>query len=411
MSLKLFLLSAIHLLRMAIPSKLVRMFVVAFVFIVVIGAIVLGIFLGIHPPPQWRGDFRSDEFVKNLSGLFFLLISVILIMPTLITIRSALKLLSMDEAVNLINTAPISPISKFWSTIGPIIFFSSVPYFIILTPFIILFLFLDPLISIVTILYFIIVSAWSVVLSLLTVVLSIDFLGKKSANRLSYAFPFILYLLSTSFIYAIEDFRSTAPIIGQWQLVFLALSLLLLPALFKETTKSFYFHLVNSVEPLREYAPPKWGIYNPWDYIDRKASNWSMLPLIIFIGLMISRVYEVPMLHEGIVSMLLFSFVINPIKVIMSNERENPIRWALAPFADRIKKMIWIKVNLPLILITSLTLIYFGHSHFLWLGSNLIIITFAIVATMDDWLGQKPLLSGILHNILPILCLSSQLLW
>jgi intracellular septation protein A len=136
-----------------------------------------------------------------------------------------------------------------------------------------------------------------------------------------------------------------------------------------------------------------------------------MLPLIIFIGLMISRVYEVPMLHEGIVSMLLFSFVINPIKVIMSNERENPIRWALAPFADRIKKMIWIKVNLPLILITSLTLIYFGHSHFLWLGSNLIIITFAIVATMDDWLGQKPLLSGILHNILPILCLSSQLLW
>jgi hypothetical protein len=411
LSFKLFLLSTRHLLRISVPSKPIRYSGVIIVSLLLIGSIVLGLFLGIYQPPQWKGEFMSTEFATQLSGLLVFITSSILFIPTLVTVRASLKLLNTDEAVNLINIAPISSSAKFWSTLGPILFFSSIIYFIFFTPIIIAFLFIEPIISLALFSYFTIVSAWSIVLCFTTIVLLIDFFGKKSASRLSYVFPIVLYLLSSLFIYAIEDFRASAPTIGYWQLIFLLFSLLILPFLFKQSTKSFYNHLVSSTEPIREYAPPKWGNYNPWDYIDRKSSNWSMLPLIVIIGLMIFKVYEVPLIHEGVLAIFLFAFATNPGRTIMLTERESPIRWALAPFAEKIRKIVWLKVNLPLFLMAVVALMYVGHAHIIWLVLNLLVIIFAMAINMDDWVGQRPILKKILENVLPFSCLILQSVW
>ena len=253
-SLRLFFLSAKHLLRLYLPNPWIRYTIVFLAGALMIGAVGIGLVFGLHPPPEWERASRSPEAAVNLSAMFFILSIAIVATPTLITVHGALKLLSHPESVSLVLLSPISPTAKFWSTIGPLVLFSSIVYFIIISPFVVMFAFLEPLVSFITILYFFLVSGWSLVLSFLSLMLLINYLGREKGLRLAYSLPFLLLLLPVLFLNVSEDFRAVAPVIGYWQLIFFSISLALLPPIFISTSRSFYKLLTTSLEPVRRTA-------------------------------------------------------------------------------------------------------------------------------------------------------------
>ena len=317
LSLSLFYYSLKNIIRLSLPNKLVRNVFKAVFLILFIGGVALGILLGFYHPPQWKGDFRSQEFVNNLSGLFFFINILILTIPTLLTIRSSLKLLNNTEPFTLMNLSPVSSIAKFNSSIAPIIFLSSLPYIILMLPFTIAFLILDPLISAAIFLYFIVVSGWSVTLSFVSIVMLMDFYGRGKALKIAYLLPVAIYLIPSLFIYQAEDFRTLAPVVGYWQINFFLLSFVILPALFMAATKSFYNHLMDTNIDVKEFAPPKWGNYNPWDYIDREVSNWRLISIVVFVGCILAGLINFEKLNAAVLAIALYSLSTSPVSAVM----------------------------------------------------------------------------------------------
>jgi hypothetical protein len=410
-ALPVFYLSAKHLLRLYIPNTTVRYALVFAVSFFILGGVGLGIVFGVHPPPQWKGGFRSQEFMNNLSGLFFILNNSIVMIPTFLTIRGSLKLLNNPESVSLILISPVSPVTKFWSSLGPLIFFSSLPYLAMVSPFIVMFLFLDPLISFATILYFVIISGWSVVLCFASLVALTYYFGKDKAMRLSYAIPFILLFVPALFTVSAENFRRVAPLVGYWQLIFFSVSIVLLPPLFKYTCRLFYALITNKIDSPKEFGEPLWGEYNPWRYIQRQAVSLSLIPIFLFIVLMLAGVIHFEGINQTVFAITVFVFVTAPIGVIMQDERNHPDRWLLAPYAIKIKKAIWLKMNLPLLLVGAVGIIVMGIGHIVWIGSILFILLLSMIVLTSHALYKNSGYQNILYFVLIIGCFIAQLSW
>jgi len=410
-SLRLFFLSAKHLLRLYLPNPWIRYAILLLAGALMIGAVVLGVVFGLHPPPAWERASRSPDAAVNLSAMFFILSIAIVAMPTLITVHGALKLLSHPESVSLVLLSPISPTAKFWSTIGPLILFSSIVYFIIISPFVVMFAFLEPLVSFITILYFFVVSGWSVVLSFLSLMLLVNYLGREKGLRLAYSLPFLLLLLPVLFLNVIEDFRAVAPVIGYWQLIFCSISLALLPPIFISTSQAFYKLLTTSLEPVRQYAEPHWGVYNPWDYLERQAVSWGLFSTLLFICLLVLDVLKFGIITQGMVAFSVFLFVTTPLSLVMQEEKNNPQRWAIAPYVYKVKQAIWVKLNLPLFLMGAAIIFYVGSEHLPWVASVLAILILGVLTLMWRPLQKVPAIQSVVFFVLLIGCFATITFW
>jgi hypothetical protein len=411
-SLKLLYLSCKHLLRSYFPMRTLRYSIVFFGCALFLIGLIIGVVFGIHPPPTWRGGFRSQQFVSNLSGLFFIVTIAILVIPTMLTMRGAISILNNTEIYRLTQLSPISPASKFWMTIGSMISISSFPYLIVLFPFFVMFLFLDPLISFATLTYFIVVSAWSVVLCLGTIVLLVHFIGKQKALILAFVFPFILLFVPSLFVYGAEDFRSKAPIIGYWQLILVSVSLILIPPLFSFVINAFYSLIsINNAEPIRKSKEPSWGKYNPWQFILRQPVIFGLIPMLLLIILMIVDVIKFQGINESIFASTLFVFLGIPITTVMNEERLKPTRWQLAPSAFILKRAIWFKVNLPLFLICTCMAILMGHNQIEWIASLLSLLFLSMIVLSSHKLLRYSSLQNIASFLLIVGCFLIQLLW
>ena len=274
-----------------------------------------------------------------------------------------------------------------------------------------MFVFLDPFISFVTILYFIVVSGWSVVLSFLTLMLMINYLGQEKTLRLGYSLPFSLFWLPALFFYAVEDFREFAPVIGYWQLIFFSISLLLLPPLFITTCRSFYRLLMVASEPIKEYGEPIWGVYNPWHYLDRQAVSWGIFPTILFLGLLLLDVFNFGIFTPALTAITILALVTGPLHAIMQDEKDNPDRWALSPYASRMIRAICLKLLLPLFLIGATIVVYVGNHHWWWIALVLGILSLSILTIMARPMRRLPGLQSVVYLLLLIGCFAARIVW
>lgn len=410
-TLSVFYLSSKHLLRLYISNSTLRYTFIFIVLVFMLLGLTLGIAFGLNPPPQWKDGFRSPEFVTNLSGLFFILNNSILMIPTFLTIRGSLKLMQNPESLTLLMISPVSSVTKFWSSIGPLIFFSSIPYLLTILPFVVMFLFLDPLISFSTLLYFVIISGWSVVLCFTSLVGLVKYAGREKAMRLSYAIPFILLLAPALFTLRAEDFRSVAPIVGYWQLVFFSVSILFLPPLFKGAASYFYTLITTKAEAAKEFSEPDWGRYNPWLYLQRQSASLGLIPLGIFVILMLGEVFYFEGINQAVFSILVFVFVTAPINIVMQEERSVPYRWLLAPFSAKIRKTILLKMSLPLLVGATIAVIIMGFSHHLWITIILFNLLLAVLVSSSHKLHSNPALQTTLYFLTLAGCFIAQLAW
>lgn len=405
-------LNIIHLLRLYIPNPILRNTCVFIVFFLLLLGIVLGVVLGVHPPPTWKGGFRSREFLDNLGGLVALINNSILIIPTFLTINGGLKLMENPKLTLLVMIAPISPISKFWASIGPLIFFTAISFLIFTGPFIVMFLFLDPLISFTLILYFIILSGWCVTLCLASLVGLVHFFGKAKAVRLSYLIPVVLLILPTTLVLGAENFRKIGPLIGSWQLIFLSVSLVVLPVCFRYVC-TLFFTLINfSIDKVTEYSEPEWGSYSPWRYIRRNAAVLAMIPFLILIILMAINVVKFEMVNEAIFAAGIFFLTTLPVSILMSEEKNVYNRWLLAPNASKMKMSIWLSVNLPLFILGAIALCSMSRmGHLKWAGIILLFLLLGMIVLTSHKMYKRNSLRGVFYFLIMSGCMVAQLVW
>lgn len=387
-----------HLLRLYFPNKIVRYGLILFAGLLLVGGAVLGIIFGLHPHPNWKGGLRSQEFVNNLSGLLAMINNSILIVPTFLTIRGALKLLENPSTSLLMHLSPTPPSSIFFALIGPLIFFAAIPLCITTGPFVIMFLVQDPLISFCLFAYFIILSCWLVTFCLGSLVILVRLLGKEKGMRVAYAAPFILLALPLIFTFGAEDFRKTAPLVGYWQLIFFTISIIVLPPLFKIVSGEF-FKLVNSqFQEVKTHGEPSWGRYNPWTYILRHAVIYVLLPLFIFAVLMLTKVLKFDPVNESVYAVCLFLLSTLPVSVIMMEEKNRPDRWKLAPFSRKLKSAIWLKLNLPILTFCMLFIFRMGGTfHFAWVIAIMLVTILGVAVLSSHRLLKYPRLQDLLY--------------
>lgn len=408
--LTLFFLVSKSALRGLLPNTLVRRMVVLFGALLLLGAVAAGVFLGLHRPPNWEGSFRSEEFVQNISGIFFFITTSMIFLPTFIVIRNALTLLKENVQITLLTNSPQKAHKVFLFTFGPIFLLSSYVYFIILLPFIVAFLVLDPIISLGIFLYYVLLSCWAITLSILSIVIFLEILGKRITLYASYLFPLGLVALPLVFSYHADDLRSENLIYGGYYFTFLCASIFFLPLLFVSTARAFYKHVENH-EPfeLIEFAPVKWGKFQPWDFLDREVSNWFILPQIILIGLSVFHVLDFGILHKGILASIILSFVINPVQALVKVETNHSFRYKLFPRAGkgRVKSSVFWKMIVPIFTIGFACLIIENLNDKIYLLLHgLIILLILFIVSLEAMFSQKFLRIFILA-IGHLLCLLS----
>lgn len=411
MTSSLFYHSTKHLLRLSIPNTLMRKGLASLALFLLLVAFVGGMLLGIYNPPEYDGGMRSIAYLNNLSGLFLLLTMAIMFLPTYFTIRGSLKLISHPETSTLMLISPISPVSRFWATLGPVIFFALIPYLVFFLPFVALFIFLDPVISLITLLYFVILSGWSVVLTFVSIMYMLNYFGKERTLRMAYSIPAFMLALPALFSFAAEEYRAVAPIVGHWQLIFFAISIAILPPLFMLTCKRFYSIISTSVDPVMEFNPPKWGVFNPWNYLDRKAMTWSMIPMTIVAGILILDLIRIDLIHESVIAVTIYTLITNPVYSILEEERNCPQRLLLAPFVHTFKKALWVKMILPLLIAGFSLLLWLGYTNLPWLLS-----VFGIMLLGTCLLTWRPVYTSvsaqkIMNVVIWVAIFSAQLLW
>ena len=405
-------LNIIHLLRLYIPNNLLRNTCIGVIFFLLLLGIAVGVVLGVHPPPSWKGGFRSREFLNNLGGLIALINNSILIIPTFLTINGGLKLMEKPKLTLLVMIAPISPVSKFWASIGPLIFFTAISFLIFTGPFIIMFLFLDPLISAALILYFVILSGWCVTLCLASLVALVHLFGKAKAVRLSYLIPVLLLILPTTLVIGAENFRKIGPMIGSWQLIFLSVSLVILPVCFKYIC-TLFFALINfRIDKATEYSEPQWGSYSPWRYIRRNAAVLAMVPFLILIILMTFKLIKFEMVNEAIFGAGVYFFATLPVSILMAEEKNAYNRWLLAPHASQIKISIWLKVNLPLFILGAIALFCIsGAGHLKWSVTILLFLLLGMIVLTSHKMYKYNNLRGVFYFLIMTGCMAAELVW
>ena len=408
----LFLYHVKHQIRTYISNNWLRRIIITLVLLLLIGGIVLGLAIGLNPPPRWSGNFQSKEFIENFSGLLFMITVFIIALPTYVIIKGALFLIETPETEELKALSPIANYKKFSLALGPIVFLSSIPYLIVVMPFIIMFILLDPIVSIFTFSYFLILSSWSIVLSMASLIIIIDLFGKETGLKIAYLIPFILFLLPVGLFYFVADMRVYASSIGYWQLVFFGISFFILPYFLIQVSKSFFNILIGEGIPQQEWAVPKFGNYNPWVTVDRSAITWGMIPLAIFIGLLIFDIFHIELIHESVIVLLLLSLITAPLNILFSQEKKNPMRWLLAPYSKTHKKIILLKVGLPLIIFASIIIIYVGlPNNLLWTLLTFLIFILAIIVTTMHSLYKYPVIEKIVSLLLLIACFATQYLF
>lgn len=401
-----------HQIRTFISNNWLRRFIITIVLILLLGGVVLGLAMGLNPPPRWNGNFHSKEFIENFSGLLFMITFFIIALPTYVIIKGALSLIETPETEKLKTLSPIANYKKVSLALGPIVFLSSLPYLIVVMPFIIMFILLDPIISIFSFSYFIVLSSWSIVLSMASLIIMLDLLGNESGLKIAYLTPFVLFLLPLSFFYFVADVRVYASTIGYWQLAFFGISIFILPYIFIQVSKSFFNILIGEGISQQEWVAPKFGNYNPWVAIDRSAITWGMIPLATFIGLLIFDIFHIELIHESVIVLLLLSLITAPLNILFSEEKKKPMRWLLAPFSGTLKKEILLKVAAPLLSFATIIIIYVGlPTNLLWVVLSFLIFTIGIALTTLHRLYRYPLLEKVLSFLVIIAVIALQLLF
>jgi hypothetical protein len=410
--LSIFRLSVIHLLRQYIPNSTLRNVCVVVIFILLLLGIIIGAILGLHPPPTWKDGFRSREFINNLGGLLAIINNSILIIPTFLTIKGALKLIANSKVTLLLMTAPVSPITKFLASIGPLIFFAALSFLVFTSPFIIMFLFLDPLISVGLMLYFIILSGWCVTLCLASLVAMVHFFGKDKTMRLANLIPIVVLILPMAFVAGAENFRRIGPLIGSWQLMFLVVSLIILPVCFTYVSSLFFVTINFKTDELTKFKEPKWGYYSPWEYIRRSPAVLVVVPFFVFILLMSFKIIEFEKINQAIFAGSVYFLTTLPVSILMSEERKTYTRWLLAPNSSKIILLIWSKVNMPLFIIaTILVCLNAGAAHITWSAAIILFVFLGLILLTSHKMYKHEVLRNLSYCFLMLCCMVAQLIW
>lgn len=405
-------LNIIHFLRSYIPNTLVRNTCLFIFFLLLFLGILGGVVFGVHPPPAWKGGFKSREFLNNLGGLLAIINNSILVLPTFLTIKGALKLMENPKLTMLTTIAPISPGTRFWATIGPLIFFTGVSFLLFTGPFIVMFLFIDPLISAALIIYFIILSGWCVTFCLASLVGLVHVFGKAKAVRISYLIPVVLLILPTTLVAGAENFRKIGPLIGSWQLVFMSISLVVLPVTFSYICRMF-FDLINfRIDEVTESKEPEWGSYSPWRYILRNAVVLAMAPFLILLLLMGLKLVRFDMINEAMYAAGIFFLTTLPVTILMAEEKKVYNRWLLAPYASKMKTSIWIKVNLPLFILGAIGLACIsGAGHVKWTATILVLLLLGMAVLTSHKMYKNNFARSVCYLLMMTGCMVAQIVW
>lgn len=396
--------------RHYVPNHIVRVTLLIFCLTLLIGGIIGGVVLGLNPPPKWSGGFNSKEFIIFFSGLLFMFNAFIIFLPIFLLIKGVSNLLESSEISRLILLSPISYSQKMFFNLGPVLFLSCLPFILILIPFFIMFTIISPTTGGLVLLYFLLISTWTTIVVLLPLFLLIEWFGRERGLQIMYFFPFILFLFPVLFSYAEIDLKPYAELFGYWQIIILGVLSLFLPFIIKSLSKILYGFLTE-VEPPTLTDQPTWGTYEPWKMIERKTASWGLIPTMVILGLMVTNVFKIPHFHQGLTAYLIIIFISTPFSLLLSLEVKNLQRWEMAPNISFIKKMIWLKVGIPMGLLTMVLIIFVGFDNVLWSLSIMVISVLAMMVNASFKLAKIPLLQNIIFFLLMITALCTQVIW
>ena len=293
-------------------------------------------------------------------GLFSGLLVTNLLLAASVTVGGAASLVRQPERFRLLEVAPVSPAAVTGLPLASVVLVSLLPLMLLFAPFVSATLLVAPLTAAVMVLAGAAVVAWAGLLALqITLRLARRF-GKEQGSRYALAFSVVM---AFGALFALRSLlrvsTGSAPV-----LVFLLLTVLLLPRLWKTTANAFV-GLLRRAEPPVFSGEPTWGSPSWGRLLARTQAPWAVvgaLPALLCIALT-----GMPW-RLGATALLLLSVVIIPLRHLLAPEFERPERWRLAPCGGALKRSLLLNVGGPSVLAAAAAAAATGWGNWAWVG-------------------------------------------
>lgn len=308
--------------------------------------------------------------VESLSvGLFTGLLVSNLCIAVSIAVGAAAALVRQPERFRLLEVAPVPASLVAGLPLASVLTISLFPLMLLFAPFVVAALRLAPLTGAAMVLAGAGVVAWASLIALQLVLRLARRFGKEQGSRYATAFGIILAfgaLLALRTLLRVST--GTLPV-----LVFLLLTALLLPLLWRATAAAFVA-LLRHAEPPAFGREPEWGSPSWGRLLARTSAPWAVvgaLPAVLCVALT-----DMP-LRRGAIALLLLSLSMIPLRHLLSAEFERPERWLIAPCSGALKRSLLLRVGLPSVLAALAAAAVAGRGDWAWVGgvSVLLVLT------------------------------------
>lgn len=376
------------LVRSFIPHLWIRRIVLGTIALIVVAAWVGSLLIPLPPG-------RKPPSLEALTGIVVLNLGL----AVSVSMGGAARLLYQPERVRLLLLAPVHPALVVWARVGPVLLMACGALSVFFLPFVMAAFRLAPGTGLMMLLLGIAVIGWAVQLALWGVLMLTRMLGRERGIRLSYAVALGGVLLATmGFGVIVKLAAGPLPLLG-----FLALTVAALPAWIQHTGRAYTEDLMKSEAPPKAPAPV-WGRIAAWRYVQRTPAVWGMVGTILLLGCFL--VVDVPG-RAGLVAMLLYVLATTPLQHAFLPEYDQPDRWALAPYAYRVRRALMWQVGLPPLLVAIGGVLVVGWGVWYWVGSVVMLLLLGILShNIFATLPRK-----IVQTVLLALALTTQALW
>jgi hypothetical protein len=301
----------------------------------------------------------SDSRVQSLwVGLFSGLLVSNLCIAVCVAVGGAAALVRQEERFGLLEVAPLSNSMVAALPLASVVVVSLFPLMVLFAPFVVAALRLAPMTAAAMILAAAAVVGWATLIALQLVLRLARRFGKQKGARYATAVSILLAFCALISLRSLLRLSTDSFAV----LIFLVLTVLLLPKLWNATANAFVA-LLRHGEPPAFGREPEWGSPSWWRLLSRTSAPWAIvgvLPTIVYLALA-----DMP-LRRGTIALLLLSLSMSPLRHLLSAEFDCPERLQLAPFSGALKRSLLLEVGVPSVLTTLAVAIVVGRSNWAW---------------------------------------------
>lgn len=299
-------------------------------------------------------------------GVFSGLLLSCLCVAACVAVAGAASLVRQPERFRLLEVAPVPAALVAGLPLASVLALSLLPLALVFAPFVVAALRLSPLTGAAMILAGAGVAAWANLAALQLVMRLARRFGKEQGARYATAFSILLAFGALMALRSVLRFSTgSLPV-----LIFLLLTVLLLPRLWKATAEAFVA-LLRQAEPPAFSPEPDWGGPSWGRLLLRTPAPWAAagaLPAILAIALT-----DMP-LKGGAVALLLLSLSMVPLRHLLSAEYERPERWLIAPCGGAVKRSLFLGVGVPSAVAALAAAALAGWGDWAWVGAVAVLL-------------------------------------